>query len=543
MSGPGPLHTAETASGPVVRFLPGSGRAGVAVMFGTALAVFLAQVVAIMTWVPPVQVSTVWLPGGVMLAVALLTEPRRWPAVMTAAATPIPLLFLGARMGSVHEAVVFGLLYCIQAVAVAAALRALLGRPPALGTVRAFVTYLAVAVVGGSLLASGLFVGVNRGLGYTPTFALWRTFALAAALSYLTMTPTVVQLVAGAEDIRRALRRRWVEAGILALLLLLANGLVFSGIVNPALTWAGLAVTLSPLLLWSTTRFGTLGASASLLLVAVIATFSTARGLGPFASQSPADNTLAVQLFILGTGVPLLGLGIVISQQRRTSAALQSSHTALERLSGQLIAAREEEATRIARELHDDVGQRLALVSIGLSRLRQASAETAPGRLPDIVRLQEQMGSVAHTLRQISHQLHPSGLEQIGLAGSLELMCEEVRRATGLELRVANNHDTSAIPLDVAMCLYRVAQEALSNVVRHSQAHSVDVSLRREGADLVLQLTDDGQGMGASGQGPGTGLGLRSAAERVRLVGGALAVRSAPGQGTTVCVAVPVKEA
>jgi signal transduction histidine kinase len=156
------------------------------------------------------------------------------------------------------------------------------------------------------------------------------------------------------------------------------------------------------------------------------------------------------------------------------------------------------------------------------------------------VQLQRLTSAIAATLRQISHRLHPAALEHAGLTSALLLKCEEVRDATGLDVRLVNHGDTSDIPADVALCLFRVAQEALSNVVRHSTARVVDLSLRREGAGLLLQVTD---GLPAGALERGTGLGLRSAAERVSSVDGTLTVESLPGSGTTVRVTVPLHEA
>jgi signal transduction histidine kinase len=514
------------------------------VAVGAGLACFMAQWVAVTLGVPPAQLPAVWIPGGVMLAVALLTEPWRWPAMLTAAATGSTLLFLTFRLVRPNSAILLGLLAAFQTVAVAASARAVLRRPPALATLREFLEYLVVVVVGGAVLASTPLLAGTRDMGFRPATLLdWRTFALSAVLGYLTVTPTVVLMVRQAETLRRAAARRLLEAGLLALLLVLGAGLCFWTAMSRQATWTGFAMTVPPLLLWSAVRFGTLGASASLLLVSVISTFGTSRGLGPFHTLSAADNTLSLQLFVLGTGVPLLGLAVLLGEQKRAAAALQSSHLRLSELSRELIAAREEEATRIARELHDDVGQRLALVSIGLSRLRQARADPGPGPVPDIVQLQEQTSAIARSLRQVSHQLYPVALEHVGLTSALELKCEEVRQATALDVRLASHGDTSAIPRDVALCLFRVAQEAVNNVIRHSRARSIDLALRREGTALLLQVTDDGRGFPAGARDQATGLGLRSATERVRAVGGTLAVESAPGAGTTVRVAVPLREA
>jgi signal transduction histidine kinase len=334
-------------------------------------------------------------------------------------------------------------------------------------------------------------------------------------------------------SIRRAPLRRWLEAGVLGLLLVLASGFMFPVAVNREAAWTGFAMTLPPLLLWAAMRFGALGVSASLLLVSVIATNSTNRGRGPFSNEPPGDNTLSLQLFILGTGVPLLGLAVVLNEQQRTRVALEASHTRLRGLSRQLIAAREEEGTRIARELHDDVGQRVALVMFGLSRMRQSH--------PEMAQLQEQTSAIAHSLRQISHQLHPAALEHAGLAPALELTCLEVRQATGLMVRLVQAGETTGLPPEVALCLYRVAQEALANVVRHAGACRVAVVLRRTADGVDLEITDDGRGLGATAPGEtARGLGLRSASERVAAVGGTLTLANAPGGGTTLGVTIPL---
>jgi signal transduction histidine kinase len=543
VSVPNLSDTNELFFPPAPRVLPGSGLAGATVVVGVGLACFLAQWLSVMLWVPPTQLSTVWVSGGLMLAVALLTDPRQWPAVITAAMAGQTLLFVTLGLVQPAAAIFLGLLAGLQTVAVASVLRAVLRRPLSLSTRQEFVSYLGVAVVGGALAASILFVAGAWGMRYRPaTFLVWRTFALSALLGYLTMTPTVVLLVQKLETIRRASARRRLEAALLGLLLALAAGFVFTGAENRSASWPAFMITLPPLLLWSAMRFGALGASASLLFVTLISTLGTARGLGPFISETPGANTLSLQLFMLGTGLPLFGLAVLLGEQERAAAAVQSSQVRLRKLNRDLLVAREEEGTRIARELHDDVGQRLSLVSVGLSRLRRAYAEAAPGSGQDIMRLQEQTTSIVRSLRELSHQLHPAALEHVGLASALELTCDEVRQATGLGVHLVNHADTSAIPRDIALCLFRVVQEALNNVIRHSGARGVDLSLRREGTTLLLQITDDGRGFTPCALEAGSGLGLYSVTERVRAVGGATTVDSAPGAGTTLRVAVPLEE-
>jgi signal transduction histidine kinase len=536
---PGVPDTGERGFGPASRVLPQSA-AGVVELIAIGLACFVAQWIAVTLWVPPARLSTVWIPGGLMLAIALLTEPRRWPAVIPAGAVGSTLLFLVLRLASLPAAILLGVTAGLQAAAVAALLRRTLRAPLALATRAEFLVFLGIAVIGGALLASTMLLGAVWASSLRPpTFMIWRTFVLSVMLGYLTMTPTVVLLARSSGLVRQASARRRLEAVALALLLVLASGLVFSHQPDRQVIWTGFAMTLPPLLLWAAMRFGALGASSALLLVAVVSTASTLRGMGPFARHSPGDNTLSLQLFVLGIGVPLLGLAVVLSEERRAREALQSSHARLQELNRRLIAARDEEASRISRELHDDVGQRLALLSIGLGRLRQSNAAAAQAH--DLEKLTEQTGALARSLRQISHELHPAALEHAGLASALELKCEEVRGATGLDVRVQTSEaDTADLPRDVALCLYRVAQEALNNVIRHAGAHRVDLTLRREGGLLKLEVSDDGRGIAPERRGERAGLGLRSATERVHACGGELIVESAPGAGTALRVTVPL---
>src|SRR5262249_54763329 len=159
------------------------------------------------------------------------------------------------------------------------------------------------------------------------------------------------------------------------------------------------AATIPALLLWAAIRFGALGASTSLLAIALISSLGAAKGLPLLNDRPGGENVLFLQLFLLGSGLPLLGMGVMMDEQKRTAEPLRPTRARLRSLNRDLIRAREEEATRIARELHDDVGQRLALVSIGLSRLRRAGQPGASG--PDVKRLQEQTGAVVRSLREL----------------------------------------------------------------------------------------------------------------------------------------------
>ena len=149
--------------------------------------------------------------------------------------------------------------------------------------------------------------------------------------------------------------------------------------------------------------------------------------------------------------------------------------------------------------------------------------------------------TLAHALRHLSHELHPGVLKHAGLAAALTQHCDEVQRHHGLTVNVSTRDELDGLGFDVALCLYRVTQEALANIVRHSQATVAHVEVLRTPMSVELRVIDDGIGFDATARAP-SGLGLRSMDERVRLAGGAVSVDSRPGRGTTLLVHVPLAQ-
>ena len=208
-------------------------------------------------------------------------------------------------------------------------------------------------------------------------------------------------------------------------------------------------------------------------------------------------------------------------------------------LSQRLIGAHEEERALLARELHDDVSQRLAVLAIDVGRAElaapdEAQAEAMKEVRAGLVRLSEDVHSLAY-------QLHPSVLEELGLVEALQAECERRGRQGRLDLEVDLEPLTAVIGTDAALCLFRVAQEALNNVARHAGVRAATVKLRHMDAGLLLAVSDDGIGFDPGHPGEGMHLGLASMRERVRLVHGTLDVESAPDQGTTILAWVPVE--
>jgi PAS domain S-box-containing protein len=227
----------------------------------------------------------------------------------------------------------------------------------------------------------------------------------------------------------------------------------------------------------------------------------------------------------------IIGTAFDVTERKQAEAYLQE-------VSGRLIVAQEEERSRIARELHDDLSQRLALVTIGLDELGQRTAEAA--MKPDLESLSAQTKEIAAEVHHLSRELHPSQLEMLGLVAAVQSSCTEVSRQMGLRVEFVHEGVPRTLPPEVRLCLYRVVQEALQNVSKHSGASQVRVELHGTSETLILRIVDQGVGFDPDADTTRAGLGLISMRERVRLVNGRISVYSAPSQGTHIEVRVPL---
>jgi PAS domain S-box-containing protein len=211
----------------------------------------------------------------------------------------------------------------------------------------------------------------------------------------------------------------------------------------------------------------------------------------------------------------------------------------LRELSRRLIGAQEQERALLARELHDDVTQRLAVLAIDVGR---AELDTADGVHAATLRgVREGLTRLSEDIHSLAYQLHPSVLEELGLAEALRAECERRSRQGGMAISLDLDPLPAAVGKAAALCLFRVAQEALSNVARHAEARAADVALRRMDDGLVLAVRDDGVGFDPAHPESTRSLGLVSMRERMRLVDGTLDIESARGQGTTVIAWVPTE--
>lgn len=233
-----------------------------------------------------------------------------------------------------------------------------------------------------------------------------------------------------------------------------------------------------------------------------------------------------------GRPTTIRGFLIDITERKRTEEALVS-------LSGRLINAQEEERKRIARELHDDLNQRMALLSIELEQLGQRIQK--PRNLRSLVQnLQTRAKEISAEIHRLSYRLHPSKLDHLGLAAAVASLCEELSQGRGLKIEFRQKGLPAAVPKDVSLCVFRIAQESLRNSIRHSGARRARVVLEKAEGALRLSVSDDGCGFDAESDALKRGLGFTSIKERLRLVGGEARIYSRPAAGTRIEISVPL---
>jgi len=228
--------------------------------------------------------------------------------------------------------------------------------------------------------------------------------------------------------------------------------------------------------------------------------------------------------------------GLLVQRARRRKAEQEARH-----LGGRILTAQEDERRRLAREMHDDVTQRLAALAIDAARMEGDGSGAVARSAVETIR--ERLVGLSEDVHALSYRLHPSVIEDLGVVAALRVECNRVALQAPLRVEFEHHDIPARMPPDAAICLFRVAQEALRNVVRHAGARSVHVSLRGQDGGIRLVVRDDGKGLHDAGIEGRKSLGLVSMRERVRLVGGKLDIVGHQGEGTSVEAWVPLREA
>jgi signal transduction histidine kinase len=322
---------------------------------------------------------------------------------------------------------------------------------------------------------------------------------------------------------------RWAESTLLACGTAFVTFLVFGRQYTSSNGIPGLTCAPLPLLLWAAVRFGVAGVSASTLIVALISICDTMHHWGPLTGTSTAENVLSLHILLAAFASVSMLLAAVVAERRRDEKSLRVTRQ-------ELIDSAERERRRIARELHDDIVQRLILLELELQRLE---SESDPVLRQDLSQLREQLCSTSEATRGVSHQLHPFLLEYLGLEKALRSLCRQTGTQCCITVNFSSEKVPAGLPFDVCLCLYRVVQEALQNIVKHSQARVAAIELRATHERAFLRIADDGIGMDPE-EHRAKGMGIPSMRERVITAQGTLRISSAPSRGTTIEVSVPL---
>jgi len=255
---------------------------------------------------------------------------------------------------------------------------------------------------------------------------------------------------------------------------------------------------------------------------------------------------LSVLLSVLVAFISIRHSDNLANKAEKHYAEVEQAKGELQRLSARLLEVEEEGRRQLARELHDEIGQALALLQIEVSRAQAAAVSGQAANLQDrLEKARALAAGTVQTVRDISVLLRPTILDDLGLAPALQFQVEHFLKRNGITCEYVEENVSDHLPDPVKTCVYRIVQEALHNCEKHSGASKVRVAVQQSSGILQVEILDDGRGFEVNAKGmpsKTTGLGLLGIRERAAIVGGSLEIDSAPGRGTRIALRIPVVE-
>jgi signal transduction histidine kinase len=506
-------------------------RFGAPLLVGIATA--FAQSLTVEPWLHFVFTHVAWFPGAVLMCCLLLVPTARWPACIAGAILGSALFCVGiGRPLLPHCVVLLGEFLLVAGATYLLRTPARLRDGVDIGRLL-LVAGMALPLVGGAWARTA-----THQFGMADMPDQWSQVVLARSIGYLILVPC---FIGGVQSARRPWQGRqapWTDVA-LGVVLLGALAIAWSSRWADSNTAPLLLIAPTAFLIWALQAFGVAGAFVAWLLVFAMALAQSSLGQGPLV-RGDFDATVArTQLWALGTTGVLLTLAALTEQRRASHASLQDAYLRLSDLARKMMVVQESERVRIARELHDDISQSLACVSIEMSALKRSVEGEDRARVDD---MQEHLRGVSEDVRRLSHDLHPSMLRYTSLAASLSALCESRTSPGGLQVRCEVD-DTPALSNDQKLNLFRIAQEGIHNVEKHAHAAQARISLTRDDDDLVLRIDDDGVGLSsrASVERESPGLGMISIGERARLLQGHFTLRARRDGGTRLEVRCPLQ--
>ena len=509
-------------------------------------------------------VTLFWPPSGIALAATLMGGYRVWPgialgALIANAGTDVPLVTLSIiTLGNTLEPLIGSVLLKRQ--------NNFSNTLDKVSDVLALALFGSVVstIVSASFGILALFVGGEIAFAdIGPTCLTWW---LGDGLGIILVSPILLTGVAAIRVIPvKMSSTKAMEALALLLALTVVGQAIFGNPRFAGLGYFPVSLSMFPFAIWSALRFGTFGAASVALLVSLIAIHGTAQGTGPFATDSAMESLIRGCVFADIMAITGLLLGTVSAERAKALATLKSCNEDLE----ERVRVRTEELTRanqelqkaltqrrrleqamneisearlkmIGQELHDGLGQQLTGISFMVSSLIQLHMTTPTPEIPAVRQIEQFLGEAIAMVRSLSRGLYPVALETGGLASALNHLAGHAHGYSGIQCDFSCTNGLHSLSKTTALNLYRIAQEAVSNALRHSQAQRIDIRLSKVEDQYVLSVEDNGNGFRVQNPKTNATLGLRSMQCRADLIGAAIEIRKNQDGGTSVLVTGPI---
>jgi signal transduction histidine kinase len=482
-----------------------------------------------------------WPPNIVLLCALVLVPERRWWLFIAAAFPAHVLAEIGVGMPPSQYLIAFAT-NCMVAMLSAYGIRRLIGEPPWFINLHQAVLYVLIAVVVSPAVSAlgGALVRIAGGEPFENYWTYWVQWYNANALAGATLGPVFLTWIGIDTNPSAFAGSRKLEAA--ALLAGLVGACLVTFGAAPDTLPSGFLPTLHylpvPFIVWGAVRFGSVGASGTILIVTVVSIWRNLQGAASFSDDTPEENVLALQVFLTALSIPALLLGAAIEELRRAKDTMQE-------LAGSLLRVHDEERRGVSRQLHDKVAQDLAAAHLVTARFEQE----APASRAMIAELGRALQRAMSELRTMSYHLHPPLLDEAGLDLALKSYIGELAKRSGVTVDFALSSDSARLSPDMEIVLFRVIQDAVTTVHRHSGSLRARIALTiaRTGGEQKIALAIEDVGDAADTLSPAriagphelAGTGLAGMRERLRRIGGRVQVETALGR-TIITAIVPI---
>lgn len=529
---------------------------------GVALFYFAAAQAGLMFAVVGSTVTLVWPPSGIALVAVLVFGYRitfgiLLGAFLANAGTGLPLLLaLGIAIGNMLEA--WAGAYLLKRLA---RFRNTMDRRR---DVFAFILLAAIlsTTISASLGVATLSLGEVVAFGDYAT--VWLKWWLGDMMGVLVVAPPLLIWFSHSRPELPTLKA--VEAAVLFTSLLIVSYLIFA---TPELAGHGYypaSLAIFPFVIWGALRFDQWGATLVTVTISALAIWGTTQGTGPFAVDSPVDSLVGWCIFVNVVAVIGLLLAATSAEQHRAREQIKSAHDMLEqrvrertdelakanaglqqemveraRLEAALVQVSEAQQKHIGQELHDGLGQHLTSIALFGASLQQKLNQQEHPETEAAQRIVELVNQSIDMTRRVARGLYPVALESRGLSSALEQLADNTRSLQGVSCALHADPEAHVSDPHIAINLYRVAQEAINNAVKHSRAQHLNIYLTCDQGIQRLAVSDDGIGFHPEHIESGQGLGMHSLRARASLLGGVLEIEGNTHGGTTVAVIYPIQ--